>query len=52
MNQDFKKFFSSTMGIVAAVGLVLLALCVCCLLLAAIGKAYPPGTPTPAAWLF
>jgi hypothetical protein len=47
MNSDFKKFFSSTMGIVAAIGIVIVIGCACCLILSAIGKAYPP--PTPAA---
>jgi hypothetical protein len=51
MNSDFKKFFSSTMGIVAAIGIVIVIGCACCLILSAIGKAYPPPTPTatPAA---
>lgn len=49
MDSDFRKFFSSTLGVLTAVGLVVLVLCLCCLILAAIGKAYPPPTPTPAA---
>lgn len=51
MDSDFKRFFSSTLGIIAAVAIVIVILCLCCVILAAIGKAYPPPTPTPAAWL-
>lgn len=45
---DFKRFFSSTLGIVAAVAIVILLLCLCCFALAVIGRL---GDPTPAAWL-
>lgn len=50
MDSDFKKFFSSTMGIIAAVTIFLVLLCLCCLILGAIGQNMEP-TPTPAAWL-
>lgn len=51
MDSDFKKFFSSTMGIITAVFLVILVLCACCLIFAAIGQATqkkPIGLTAPA----
>lgn len=53
-SDSFKKFFSSTMGIVAAVLILTLGLCVCCLVLAAAGQQIeksktPTGLIAPAA---
>jgi hypothetical protein len=37
MNTDFKKFFSSTMGIVVAILALLAGVCLCCMILYAVG---------------
>jgi len=37
MDTDFKKFFSSTMGIVTAVLILFAGLCLCCMILYAVG---------------
>lgn len=37
MDSDFKKFFSGTMGIVAAVLILLAGVCLCCMIFYAIG---------------
>lgn len=42
MNSDFKKFFSSTLGIVAAILVVLAMCCLCLLALSVIGQMSEP----------
>ena len=45
-SDSFKKFFSSTMGIIAAVSVLIIILCLCCIVLAAIGQ----NSETPASY--
>jgi len=46
-SDSFKKYFSSSMGIIAAVSVLLIILCLCCIVLAAIGQN--SETPTTYA---
>jgi len=46
MDTDFKKFFSSTMGIITAVLIMLAGVCLCCMFFYAIGLSQEQSSLT------